>query len=228
MSSHRKFVAELAGISFEDTFNPYRDRCEVFDYQSSPSTRRGMLSSVLDAACAGGTDALWIGRDLGYRGGRRTGLALTDQIHVEAHLHRWGVAAKGRALVKGVAQAERTASVIWRMLSQIQESVFLWNVFPLHPHEPDKPFTNRAHTSKERAAGEEVLRELIELLQPKQVIAIGRDAAESAERCAGARTVVSVRHPSYGGLRDFERGLTSTYGLPVQRDFGFEALSSLS
>jgi uracil-DNA glycosylase len=124
--------------------------------------------------------------------------------------------------VRGGAQAERTASVIWRMLSLIQSSVFLWNVFPLHPHERDKPFTNRAHTSKERIAGEEILRELIALLQPKQVVAIGRDAAESAGRCSNKRTVVSVRHPSYGGMRDFEQGLSATYGLTNQKGFSSE------
>ena len=47
---------------------------------------------------------------------------------------------------------ERTANVIWRMLMRIDEPIFLWNVFPLHPHEPDDPMSNRRHTAKERDA----------------------------------------------------------------------------
>jgi len=29
-----------------------------------------------------GSNTIWMGRDLGYRGGRRTGLALTDEAHL--------------------------------------------------------------------------------------------------------------------------------------------------
>ena len=36
-------------------------------------------------------DAIWIGRDLGYRGGRRTGLALTDDLHISQHARRWNL-----------------------------------------------------------------------------------------------------------------------------------------
>ena len=36
-------------------------------------------------------DAIWVGRDLGYRGGRRTGLALTDDVYFADHLERWGL-----------------------------------------------------------------------------------------------------------------------------------------
>lgn len=172
-----------------------------------------MLSSIINAACVRDVESLWIGRDLGYRGGRKTGLALTDQINVEAHLRRWGVTSGGKVVVKGIAQAERTASVIWQMLEEIETSVFLWNVFPLHPHEADNPFSNRAHTSKERAAGEEVLDGLISLLRPKRLVAIGQDAMKSSLRCAGERQVIAVRHPSYGGLRDFQKGLREAYDL---------------
>jgi hypothetical protein len=49
------------------------------------------------------------------------------------------------------------------MLASVTARVFLWNVFPLHLHERANPFTNRAHRPVERAAGEEVLEELIAL-----------------------------------------------------------------
>ncbi len=215
MSSCTEIVKEISNLNFPNAFNPYRDHCPVFDFSDSPRMRRGLLMSTLEAACALGVDAMWIGRDLGYRGGRRTGLALTDQVHVETHLKRWGLTAGKKALVKGNAQAERTASVVWQMLQEVESTVFMWNVFPLHPHDSQNSFSNRAHTSKERIAGEEILDAMIHLLKPRRLIAIGQDAAKSATRCAasGEHEVIAVRHPSYGGLRDFQNGLREAYGL---------------
>src|SRR3546814_12884679 len=127
-------------------------------------------------------DAVWIGRDLGYRGGQRTGLALTDDIHVDQHAQRWSVRAERQTV--GEAVAERTAAVIWGMLDQIEQPVFLWNVFPLHPHEAGSPFTNHQHNARERQAGEEILNLLLSLLQPRRVLAIS-----SEERRVGTEGV---------------------------------------
>jgi hypothetical protein len=154
-------------------------------------------------------DSLWIGRDYGYRGGRRTGLALTDDGHVGVHMKRWGLA--GERVTRGAPIGERTATVVWRMLGQISAPIFLWNVFPLHPHEYGDPFTNRSHNVAERSAGEELLSCLIDLLHPRRLVAIGRDAASSAQQLATNQTVVCVRHPSYGGQPEFERQIATLY-----------------
>jgi len=205
------FVSALCDLEFEDTFNPYADRCPIHDAPGAPKTRTKVLAAILQAAIDVEIDAIWIGRDLGYRGGRRTGLALTDDVHIQAHAARWGIAAERPT--KGQAVAERTAAVIWGVLERIDAPVFLWNVFPLHPHESDDPFTNRSHNSAERRAGEELLLQLIRLLQPRRLIAIGNDAAHVAHRMTGARDVVQVRHPSYGGQTQFIHQMQKLYGL---------------
>ena len=193
----QSFIASLSALGFENTFNPYAARCPVCDQPDAPQQRSEMLLRMLNSALTCEIDAIWIGRDLGYRGGRRTGLALTDDVHVSTHASRWGLEAD-RA-TKGEAVAERTAAIIWRVLAHIEGPVFLWNVFPLHPHEPDDPFTNRAHNSRERRAGEEILMQLIVLLKPQRLVAVGNDAARTAGRLADSERVVQVRHPSYGG-----------------------------
>lgn len=213
MNIINEFVSDLAEVSLPDVFNPYRDRCDVFDRSTAPKARRNLLENLLRSAASNGVDSLWIGRDLGYRGGRRTGLALTDEIHVDTHLGRWGLSPVAERVVKGTAQSERTASVIWGMLEQIEANVFLWNVFPFHPHEAGSPFTNRTHSARERALGEEILSRLIEILGPSQVVAIGQDAAKSANRIASNCRTVCVRHPSYGGLKDFQRGVREAFSL---------------
>ena len=109
--------------------------------------------------------------------------------------------------------AERTAAVIWSMLVSVPAAVFLWNVFPLHPHEPNDPFTNRSHRPKERIAGEALLAELITMLHPRRLVAIGNDAAKVAGKFAGLTEVVHVRHPSYGGQTEFIEQIRSLYQL---------------
>jgi len=209
-----QFVHSLRGLKFESAFNPYSDRCDVHDLSDAPDRRCRALLRMLEAAAHTEIDAIWIGRDLGYRGGRRTGLALTDDVHLTVHAMRWNVSVE-RATAGSVV-AERTAAVIWSMLASVTARVFLWNVFPLHPHEPGEPFTNRAHRPVERAAGEEVLAELITMLRPRRLVAIGNDATKSALKIAGIGRVVQVRHPSYGGQRDFIQQVACVYDLTIQ------------
>lgn len=207
----REFVSTLKELKFENVFNPYVDRCVVHDLDDAPSRRATALLNLLEAAAATEVDALWIGRDLGHRGGRRTGLALTDDVHLNTHGTRWNVSIE-RATT-GSMVAERTAAIIWSMLALVPTTVFLWNVFPLHPHEPDDPFTNRLHSPHERAIGEALLAELIAMLKPRLLVAIGNNAAKAANRLARITEVVQVRHPSYGGQSDFVRQTRCLYEL---------------
>jgi uracil DNA glycosylase superfamily protein len=206
-----QFVGALRGLHLEDTFNPYADRCPVHDLKGAPKARSDLLLAILEEAMSANIDSLWIGRDLGYRGGRRTGLALTDDVHIVSHAARFGIGASRPT--KGEAVAERTAAVIWDVLSQITIPVFLWNVFPLHPHEPEDPFSNRAHNAKERLIGEELLSQLVALLRPRRLVAIGNDAARTARKLAGTQEVIQVRHPSYGGQTQFVTEMRKLYRL---------------
>lgn len=207
-----QYVEALGALNFENTFNPYSNRCVVHDLDDAPYLRSKTLLSILEAAADSEIDALWIGRDLGYRGGRRTGLALTDDVHICAHAARWGIPFERPT--KGAPIAERTAAVIWNVLAQIDAPIFLWNVFPLHPHESEDPFSNRSHNSRERRAGEELLFQLILLLKPRRLIAIGNDAAKTADRIADHHEVVQLRHPSYGGQTKFLNQVRDLYNLP--------------
>jgi hypothetical protein len=206
-----QFVNSLSELRFENVFNPYSDRCAVHDVDDAPWRRARTLLRLLDAAAETEVDAMWIGRDLGYRGGRRTGLALTDDVHLSAHVTRWNVLPE-RA-TRGSIIAERTAAVIWSMLALVSARVFLWNVFPFHPHEPGDPFSNRSHGPREQSIGEEILEELILMLRPRRLVAIGNDAARTASRMTGIADVVQVRHPSYGGQREFVAQMRSLYDL---------------
>ena len=204
------FVQALASIQLPTVFNPYADQCAVHDRANAAALRRKSLRSYLQAVETLGVDTIWMGRDLGYRGGRRTGLALTDEQHLTVVAGLYPGAETIKATL-GPIVAERTAAEIWRVLSLLELPPLLWNVFPFHPHERDAPFTNRKFTAKELSVVDELNAELVRWLGIRRIIAIGQDAAGY-----GARFGVPVeclRHPSYGGTTEFREGMRRLYKL---------------
>ncbi len=211
LSTANQIVEALQGYHFDNAFNPYRDLCEVYDRKNSAEIRAEILFGMLERAASEEVDAIWIGRDLGYRGGRRTGLALTDDVRFSDHLERWNLNAKRPT--DGPPVAERTATMVWDYLDQITANIFLWNVFPFHPHAPTDIFSNRTHNARERRFGEFILASIYELLLPSKVIAIGNDAAKVAVQLFPHAEVEAVRHPSYGGQREFSERIMDIYSL---------------
>lgn len=203
-----KFINELAALHFDNVFNPYADACPIHDTADAILIRRRNLEVVLSAAISNGIDSMWIARDLGYRGGRRTGLALTDEVHLFWYAKLLATPPLIRA-TQGPVVTERTATIVWRALRLIDHPIFLWNIFPLHPHEPSNPMSNRCHTRVERTACQQLNSWLIETLRPKKVIAIGRDA-QAAMVELGIESI-KIRHPSYGGQSEFLGALTELY-----------------
>lgn len=208
-------IDKLAALRFDQVFNPYVEICPQHDGRDAVSIRRRNLELVLSAVLERGADSIWIGRDLGYRGGRRTGLPLTDELHLASYSELLGTPPLIRA-TRGEVVGERTATIVWSMLRVINRPVFLWNVFPLHPHAPDDPMSNRCHTRAERLACRPLLLWVLEMLRPRTVVAIGRDAHDALTDLRVPAT--TVRHPSYGGQSEFVGTLAALYGLPGTAD----------
>ena len=218
MSWEVSFVERLARIGLEHVFNPYADRCDVHDLANAPAIRRGNLTATLAIRHAAGVEAIWVGRDLGHRGGRRTGLALTDEatlLGADA-----GVAGTRKA-TRGPALAERTAAVVWSVARRLPRAPLMWNAFPLHPHGPDDALSNRAHTARERRIAAWTIELLIERFSRPRLIAIGNDASSALDELGLAHD--RVRHPSYGGQRAFVAGMEALHSIPSAAEHQVQA-----
>lgn len=205
----QSFIEHLRCMSFDRVFNPYRDVCDQHDHSESPAIRRLNLQRYLDTAAQTGIEAVWLGRDCGYRGGRRTGIALTDEIHLEILEGHFGVTGLAKATV-GRSIRERTATEVWKIIREVDAKVFLWNVFPFHPFEEADPMSNRRHSAYEYNACKDLLCGLLEWLQPKRIIALGVDAHTAVRRLGFE--ALPVRHPSYGGHIEFAKAIRMLYG----------------
>lgn len=213
------FLKSVQAVRSSDAFNPYVDAAE-YDLPKGPEIRLRNLRKVLSAALTGGIHHLWLGRDLGYLGGRRTGIALTDERNLHACALRFGVSLE--KATGGHPVRESTAGYVWAMLPQIAQPIFPWNVFPLHPHKAGEPDTNRSHSSAERRMGLEILSQLIELLRPAEIVCLGQDASRIAIKFG--LPIHGIRHPSHGGATDFRASVAALYQLPTtgsQSEFRF-------
>jgi hypothetical protein len=205
-----KFVETLSEFTLENVFNPYRDICMVCDENDGAKVRRENLKLYLNSIMLRGVDSVWLGRDCGYRGARRTGVALTDDFHLETLKVRYKLDGIARA-TKGTPIRERTATEVWKILNKINDCVFLWNVFPFHPFEQHDPFSNRCHNVREFDAAREILDMTLKLIRPKKIIALGATAHFELQKlgCESIR----VRHPSYGGHLEFASKINAIYSV---------------
>lgn len=147
-----RFLNDLSSFEAERVFNPWAANCRRVDIDQSFSVRLQNLRTVMSACADANEVDVWIGRDLGWRGGRRTGVALVDELSLHAYARSIDASGLAKATV-GPAMKERTATEIHLARARVSKKLFFWNVFPFHPHEQDNPCSNRMHTRSEREVG---------------------------------------------------------------------------
>ncbi|UGA39494.1 uracil-DNA glycosylase [Chromobacterium haemolyticum] len=135
-------------------------------------------------------------------------MSLTDERHLLLLEKRYPGARPIKA-TKGPDIAERTATEIWSILMQLEQPPMLWNVFPFHPHILGKEMTNRRFLARELAVVSDLNQALISWLGIKHIVCIGQDAASYAP--SFGIDFEYVRHPSYGGIREFREGMHRIY-----------------
>lgn len=147
-----------------------------------------------------GADVVAVGEAAGYQGMRWSGIAFTS----ERDLARWGPPYRATS-DRPEGWSEPSGTIVHRVLDELgaERRVILWNTVPHHPHHPGRPLSNRRPTVSEVAIGAAFAEQLIELVQPELVLAVGR----IAEGVLGDRAGY-VRHPANGGASAFASGIT--------------------
>lgn len=209
MEQYLAFVRRLLSVpGSHSAFNPYAGdspaalaRCHNLNlYLKHMAERRPQL--------------LLVGEAPGYRGGRVTGVPFTSAAILLSEPAPFGLFGRSAGYLPPVENSsptrEATATMLWDTLLALGELPLLWNAYPIHPHMPHQPASNRAPTTAELQAGVEILADLLRLYPIEQVIAVGNKAA--AALTAGGISAAKVRHPSHGGRAAFAAELAATLG----------------
>lgn len=152
---------------------------------------------------------LLVGEAPGYRGCRLTGIPFVSP-HLLAGLgSRFGLTRDQFQPADEWPQIQREASatIVWQTVGQRQPLPLLWNIFPFHPYQPEKPQSNRTPTTKEIALGRPFLDQICQLFPQAMLIAVGKKASGALKSWQIEHT--AVRHPSHGGAKTFQAALSS-------------------
>jgi uracil-DNA glycosylase len=185
-------------------FNPYREHCEHDLECNGPEQRLRRLAQHLDVM----PRYLMIGEAPGYQGCRYSGIAFTSERQLVSGEIKHVPCTESRLTSRHIPFSEPSATTVWRCLNEnsLADQVVLWNSVQLHPYRPDKPLSNRAPNRAEMAHGERALHLLKEAFPGAAFVAIGGKAYDALKRMK-MPVELAVRHPSFGGVPAFEKGI---------------------
>jgi hypothetical protein len=188
-------LADLSWATIGTTFNQFRD-AGPDDVPDAPAIRIANLRSYL--AEREGADTLAVGEAAGYQGMRWSGIAFTSEFD----LLRWGAPYR-RSSRRPRPWKEPSGTIVHGVLEELgaERRVILWNTVPTHPHLPGKPLSNRRPTREEIAAGRVFVQRLLEIVQPRVLVGVGRIACEALPEAQ------YVRHPAQSGATAFRAGM---------------------
>jgi uracil-DNA glycosylase len=195
-------LSELPRLRIGETFNQYADEGPDDLPGAAPIRLANLRAYLAERADA---DVVCLGEAGGYQGMRWSGIAFTS----ERDLLRWGPPYAVTCAAR--RWSEPSGTIVHKVLGELgaERRVILWNTVPTHPHRPGEPLSNRRPTTAEVEAGAPLAMRLVELIQPRIVVAVGR-IAESVLPPGTAY----VRHPANAGGPAFREGMRAILGGP--------------
>lgn len=145
---------------------------------------------------------LLVGEAPGYKGCGRTGIPFSSERLLAEHPFFNGFQA---ATDPASMARESSATIVWEGIAGLSKPPLLWNAFPFHPYKGENLQSNRAPNREELLVGKRVLKRLIHLFPIRTYIAVGQKSAVQLEQME--IPFQAVRHPSFGGKKDFLLGL---------------------
>lgn len=207
------FERELFDVpSREDLFNLYHDRQPTLDVDNAPAIRQRNVRSYLEAFNEK-PPLFLLAEAPGPWGCRFSGVPIT----AEAQLLNPEFPLNGAPTsLEAEPHTEYSAGIFWRTLQPVFPHFFVWNSVPLHPHNPGEPLSIRTPRRTEVREWQTLTRGILEVLDPKRIVGIGRKAERALKELDVE--VTYVRHPSQGGATKFANGvadIVDDLGLPA-------------
>jgi uracil-DNA glycosylase len=198
------FIERLAASpAGPNSVNPFDDS------RPGNAIRRRNLELYLEQLADRQPATLLLGEAPSYRGMRITGVPFTNASIIEQGVQHFGLFGSANGYVVPhdlpAVAAEPTATVMWRALVELDFLPVLWSAYPLHPHRPGDPLSNRRPTAAEAAEWSWSWRALIDLFANTSIVAVGNVAHDTLARSGSPAP--RVRHPSHGGKALFSQGL---------------------
>jgi uracil-DNA glycosylase len=182
-------------------FNLYKALNPQFDLPQAAAIRRANLFNFLESLPEQ-PPILLVGEAPGWHGCRFSGLPFTS----EAQLSSGSLPFQGQlSSCSGAPHAEASATIFWQALKAHHPHFFVWTSLPFHPHRPGQPLSNRTPTRQELQTYLPILAEVVRLLAPELVLAVGRQAQQALKWLD--ILALAVRHPAHGGASEFRVGI---------------------
>ena len=187
--------------SSDEVFNQYSDKQTITN-----------LKIYFEYLQLNNPGILMIGEAPGYKGCRLTGIPFTSGKIILESKHKIFKEIKNKVNIPHKIVSENTASIVWNFLEQYKKPVpIFWNAFPFHPHIKNNPNSNRKPTKKEIEEGKIYLTLIYKFFNPAKLCSIGKTGEKILKDLFPNKEVIYIRHPSYGGKKEFIEGMKKNF-----------------
>jgi uracil-DNA glycosylase len=199
---HNLLEHKVFPVSSSDLlFNQYKDRDSNMDLPEAHKIRRENLVNYL-RSFSKRPSTLVVGEAPGPRGCRFSGVPFTSEYQICSSMLPF---TGQKSSIGDLPYSENSATIFWRALLPYSQRFFIWNSVPFHPHKKGQSLSVRSPTMDEVRFYSALLSEIILLIKPRQIIAVGKKAEYSLRE--KGFSCIYVRHPSHGGANEFGAGI---------------------
>ncbi len=195
-----------ASVKGDILFNQYNDRSPEIDLPNADEIRRENLKNYL-LSFPRRPSVILIGEAPGWRGCRFSGVPFTSEFQLCDYSPPF---MGNQSSNNNSPYKENTATIFWKYMRNYHPKFFTWNCLPFHPHKPDDLLSNRTPSREEIDAHLTLLSDIVTLLKPSQIIAVGKSAEHALKKIE--IPCKYVRHPSRGGANEFRASMEQFFG----------------
>lgn len=199
--------------SSNDLFNQYKNRDPRVDLPNAVEIRNQNLYNYFKSFSKK-PGVVLIGEAPGPWGCRFSGIPFTGerQLLMKELPFSGNQSSRNKPKIevrKATPYVSNSARIFWGVMKQYHPKFFVWNCVPIHPYKHNNMLSVRTPTSKEVKNYSILLSEILSILKPKHIVAVGKKAEFSLSQLGIPCTY--VRHPSQGGATKFKKGIAKVF-----------------